>query len=341
MAEKVPQYAVDPYWPKPLPENWIIGQVSGVAVDRHDHVWIVHRPSSLTERETGLAQVPPIAECCIPAPSVLEFDPQGNVVRAWGATDDVQWPKTEHGMYVDAGGNVWTGGINSEDQVVFKSSPDGERLLSIGQWGQTGGSNDTRLLGRSADITVDDEANEVYIADGYGNRRIVVFDATTGDYKRHWGAYGKRPSDDELPPYDPDGALDTSFRGPIHAVRISNDGFVYAADRVNNRIQVFQKSGEFVTESFISTRTLAMGAVWDLEFSPDPEQTFIYVPDGTNMKVWILTRNDLEIVGYFGAGGRLAGYFEWVHSLAGDSNGNLFTGEVNTGKRLQKFVRTK
>ncbi len=341
MSESVPSFQVDPFWPKPLPNNWIIGQVAGVAVDARDHVWIVHRRASLSERETGAAQDPPIAECCIPAPPVIEFDPQGNVVRAWGGTDDAPWPKTEHGMYVDADGNVWTGGINAEDQVVFKSSPDGERLLSIGRWGKTGGSNHKRLLGSAADITVDTPANEVYIADGYRNRRIVVFNATTGAYKRHWGAYGERPDDAELPPYDPDGPVDLSFRGPMHAVRISNDGLVYTADRVNNRIQVFQKDGQFVSEAFISTRTLAMGAVWDLEFSPDDEQTYVYVPDGTNMKVWILTRSDLSIVGSFGVGGRLAGYFEWVHSLAGDTNGNLFTGEVNTGKRLQKFMRTK
>ena len=341
MAQAVPQYEVDPYWPKPLPENWIIGQVAGVAVDRRNNVWIVHRPRSLTERETGAAQDPPIAECCFPAPPVLQFDPDGHVVRAWGARDGERWPVTEHGLYVDGDDNVWTGGINDEDHVIFKSTADGERLLTIGQWGETGGSNDKRLLGRAADVAVDEEANEAYIADGYANRRVVVFDAETGAYKRHWGAYGEAPHDDQLPPYDPDGEVLRSFRSPVHAVRISNDGLVYTADRTNNRVQVFRKNGEFVAESFFATRTLAMGAVWDLEFSPDPEQTYLYVPDGTNMKVWILTRRDLQVVGAFGHPGRLAGYFEWVHSLAGDANGNLFTGEVNTGKRLQRFVRVK
>ena len=182
-------------------------------------------------------------------------------------------------------------------------------------------------------------AGEVYVADGYGNRRIVVFDAKTGAYKRHWGAYGERPDDGELPPYDPDGPAIRSFRRPMHAVRIANDGLVYTADRANNRLQVFRKNGQFVTEAFVATRTLAMGSIWDLEFSPDPEQRFIFAPDGTNMKVWILTRKDLQVVGTFGRAGRWAGCFEWVQSLAGDSQGNLYTGEVHSGKRVQKFVR--
>ena len=339
---RVPAYEVDPFWPKPLPHNWIIGQVSGVAVDAQDHVWIIHRPHSLTEREAGAVQSPPISECCVPAPSIIEFDPEGQVVRAWGGPDDARtspWPQTEHGIFVDASGCVWATFMGREDHVVFKCTADGDRLLTIGQWGKTSGSNDPTTLGQPADIAVDPMQNEVYIADGYGNRRIIVFDATTGAYHRHWGAYGERPYDDELPPYDPEGTVVRSFRRPIHAVRIANDGLVYAADRVNNRIQVFRKDGEFVTEAFHARGTLAMGSIWDLEFSTDPAQTFLFVPDGTNQKVWIMDRRELQVVGSFGRGGRMAGQFGWVHSLATDSHGNLYTGEVETGKRVQRFVR--
>ena len=340
LGSGVPAFEVDPYWPKPLPKNWIIGQVSGVAVDSRDHVWIVHRQGSLTDREAGAVQAPPISECCVPAPSVIEFDPDGNVVQAWGGPgSEEQWPQSEHGIFVDHEGNVWIGSDNRNDNVVLKFSSDGQRLLQIGRFGETGGSNDTRLLGRPADVTVDPETNEVYIADGYGNRRIIVFDATTGDYKRHWGAYGEPPDDAELGDYDPDAPPARSFRSPIHAVRLSRDGLVYAADRVNNRIQVFRKDGEFVMEAFVAKRTLAMGSIWDLEFSPDPEQTYVYVPDGTNNKVWILRRDDLRIAGSFGRGGRYAGQFNWVHNAAADSKGNLYTTEVETGKRLQKFGR--
>ena len=337
----VPAFQVDPFWPKPLPNNWILGAVAGVAVDAHDHVWIIQRPRTLTPREAGAVQDPPLSECCVPAPSVIEFDPDGNVVRSWGGPDDPNaqpWPGTEHGMYVDPNGNIWTTFMGQDDHVVFKSSPNGERLLTIGQLGTGGDSNDTLLLGRPTDVCVDPVANEAYITDGYVNRRVIVFDATSGDYKRHWGAYGERPDDSELEPYDPDAPPARSFRSPVHAVRIGNDELVYVADRVNNRIQVFRKSGEFVKEAFHATRTLAMGSIWDLEFSPDQDQTYLYVPDGTNQKVWIMTRRNLEVVGSFGRGGRMAGYFGWVHSLAVDSHGNVYTGEVETGKRLQKFL---
>ena len=352
-----PQYEVDPHWPKPLPENWILGQVSGVAVDSRNHVWIVQRPLTLTEREAGAVQPPPLADCCAPAPSVIEFDPEGNVVQAWGGPDSVEttadgnmlrawhrgdrWPQSEHGIFVDHRDNVWIGSNGRFDQVVLKFDRNGKRLLTIGRWDVTRGSGDTVHLGSPADITVDPATNEVYVADGYRNRRIIVFDAATGAYKRHWGAYGERPNDDPLPPYDPDGAMVRAFRSPMHAVRIARDGLVYAADRVNNRIQVFRKDGTFVREAFLAPRTLAMGSVWDLEFSPDDAQTWVFVPDGTNMKVWMLERATLEVAGTFGRGGRNAGQFEWAHNAAIDSDWNLYVTEVNTGKRVQKFIRRR
>lgn len=364
----VPQFEVDPFWPKPLPNDWIVGQCSGIAVDDRDHVWVVHRPGSLTQREAGKVQNPPWADCCVPAPPVLEFDPNGELVQAWGgrqpaplasvASNGELWPRSEHGIYIDQDRNVWLG---SMDEIVLKCAPDGKRLLTLGERAPAapaqpagpppepsptgairrapGHSNDLTRFGAPTDIAVDHDARETFISDGYGNRRIIVVDSETGAYKRHWGAYGLAPDDKQLPDYTAGEPPARSFRSPVHAVRIGNDGLLYVADRPNNRIQVFRKSGEFVKEAFVATWTLAMGSVWDLDFSPDREQTFIYVPDGTNMKVWILTREDLKVVGSFGHGGRQAGQFEWVHNLACDSNGNIYTSEVNTGKRVQKFIK--
>ena len=355
----VPQYTVDPFWPKPLPNNWILGQCSGIAVDpTNDHVWVTHRPGSLTQREAGQVQNPPWADCCTPAPPVLEFDPAGELVRAWGgAKDGVLWPRSEHGIYVDHDGNVWCG---SMDEIVIKSRPDGTRLLTLGERSPPappptgprpdpsptgairrapGASNDLTKFAAPTDIAVDIDARETYVSDGYGNRRIIVVDSETGAYKRHWGAYGEKPDDGPMPDYVANETPARSFRSPVHAVRIGNDGLVYVADRPNNRIQVFRKSGAFVKEVFLATWTLAMGSVWDIEFSPDANQTFVFIPDGTNCKVWILKRDDLSVVGTFGRGGRMAGQFEWVHNIAADSQGTLYTSEVNTGKRVQKFVR--
>jgi hypothetical protein len=331
----VPVYEVDPSWPKPLPNNWILGQISGVAVDSRDHVWIVQRPLTLTDREAGAVQDPPLSLCCVPAPSIIEFDREGNVVQAWGGPDSVEanaeggpvrawiqgerWPQSEHGIFVDHQDNVWMGSNGRLDQVVLKFDRSGRRLLTIGEWEVSGGSGDTEHLGSPADIAVDQETNEVYIADGYRNRRIIVFDAETGAYKRHWGAYGERPDDGPLPPYDPDAEPIRSFRSPMHAVRIADDGLVYAADRVNNRIQVFRKDGTFVREAILAPRTLAMGSVWDLELSPDARQTWLFIPDGTNM--------------------RYAGQLNWAHNAAVDSEWNLYVTEVNTGKRVQRYVR--
>lgn len=344
----VPRMTVDPSWPKPLPGTWILGQVSGIAVDRHDHVWIVHRPATITAREAAAAQSPPLGDCCVAAPSVMELDQSGTVVRAWGGKAQVdrypQWPQSEHTIFVDGHDNVWIGSNGRTDQVVLKFSPDGTLLLTLGQWGKTGGSNDTTLLGQPAGIAVDDAAREVYVADGYGNRRVIVFDAETGAFKRYWGAYGRRPDDTPLPRYDPAAPPPPQFRASdpavvaVHAVRLDKDGLVYVADRGNDRIQVFRKNGEFVREAFVARQTLAMGSTWDIAFSRDPAQRFAFVADGTNQKVWILRRDDLQVVGAFGRGGRNAGYFGWVHNVAVDSRGNVYTAEVDIYKRVQKFV---
>lgn len=349
-SDGVPRYAVDASWPGDLPNDWILGQVSGIAVDGQDHVWVLHRPRTLTEREAGAVQDPPLAECCVPAPAVLELDAEGKVLRSWGGPDHhPDWPPSEHGIYVDGADNVWIGSNSRGSTVVLQFTADGEHVRTLGVPGDPGaGSNDTTRLSQPTDVFVDDEAGEVYVADGYGNRRIIVFDRATGAYRRHWGAYGERPHDDPLPPYDPDAPPSRSFHAgcegrvsciaALHAVAVSEDDLVYAADRSNNRIQVFREDGTFVREGWIAPETLAMGSVWDIGFSADPDQSFLLVPDGTNMKAWIVRRSDLEVVGSFGRGGRQAGQFNWVHNLAVNSEGAVYTSEVSDGKRVQRFV---
>ena len=346
-----PAFHVDPAWPKPLPNRWLVGAVVGVHVDSRDHVWIVHRPGTLQPNETR--------SIWRAAPPVLEFDADGNLVSSWGGPGQgYEWPDLEHGIYVDGDDHVWLGAGGEKDAHLLKFTRDGKFLLQIGRKGRNGGSNDTQNLGGAANVTVDRAANEVYVADGYVNHRVIVFDATTGAYKRHWGAYGKRPDDEyftrageRLPSpfsgavqhenapsqYDPDGPPPPQFR-IVHVVRIANDGLVYVCDRTNDRIQVFRKDGTFVKEGFVAKRTLGSGSVWDIGFSTDPEQTYLIVPDGTNQQIWILRRDTLEVVSAFGSAGRWAGQFYGAHNLAMDSKGHLYITETYEGKRVQKFV---
>ncbi len=346
-----PAFRVDAAWPKPLPNRWLVGAVVGVHVDSRDHVWIVHRPRTLQPNETR--------SIWRAAPPVLEFDPEGNLVSSWGGPGaGFEWPDLEHGIYVDHNDHVWLGAGGEKDAHLLKFTRDGKFLLQIGRKGRNGGSNDTQNLGGAANVTVDRATNEVYVADGYVNHRVIVFDATTGAYKRHWGAYGKRPDDgyftragERLPSpfsgavqhenapsqYDPDGPPPPQFR-IVHVVRIANDGLVYVCDRTNDRIQVFRKDGTFVKETFIAKRTLGSGSVWDIGFSTDPAQTYLFVPDGTNQQIWVLKRDTLEIVSAFGGAGRWAGQFYGAHNLAVSAKGDLYITETYEGKRVQKFV---
>jgi hypothetical protein len=338
-ANDVPRFQAEPFWPKALPENWILGQVSGIAVAPDDTVWVVHRPATLLDDEKGASLNPPATKCCKAAPAVLAFDADGNLKHAWGGPGEgYDWPKSEHGIHIDKEGNVWLAGNSKEDHQILKFSPDGKFLLQVGKPGNPGGSNSTSQLGSPAHMVIDDAANELFVADGYLNRRVVVFDSKTGAYKRHWGAYGKQPGpDDKLPPYKPDDALSQSFGNPVHCVRIANDGLVYVCDRVNDRIQVFRKDGTFVKEFRVVPETLQNGSVWDLVLSTDPQQQFIFIADGANGQIHTIAREDGKLLSQWGRHGRQPGQFKWVHNIAIDSKGNLYTSEVGFGRRTQKF----
>jgi hypothetical protein len=348
-AQDVPRYKVDPAWPKPLPNNWIIGQVGGMAVDKDGNIWVFQRPRSNTVDELSAAQSPPLAECCIAAPSVLQFDKAGNLLKAWGGPGHVpNWPASEHGIYVDRTGNVWLSGNIAktndapEDREILKFTNDGKLIMTIGRSVDGPDNNqDTTYLGRVAAMDADEDAGEIYAADGYGNRRVVVFDMNNGAFKRGWGAYGIPLSQIDNGPqaaYNPTAPAAKQFLGPVHCIRLSVDGLVYVCDRTSNRIQVFTKQGRFVKEFFVSPRTLGNGAPWTVSFSRDPQQRYLLVGDGRNNVIRILNRNDGVQVATFGRNGRNAGQFHWVHQVVSDPEGNLYTGEVDTGKRLQKFV---
>lgn len=327
---EIPQYRVDAMWPKPLPDNWILGGVSGVTVDAQDHVWIIHRPRTLIDRDGP----PPTSVCCKPAPNVIEFDPQGNVVQAWGGDGPgYKWGSSEHGISVDPQGNVWV--TDETDDIVLKFSRQGKFLLQLGMFGVQKGNNDVETLGGPCQAHVDGAANEVFIGDCHGNRRMIVFDAMTGMYKRRWNAYGGMTTEGRAPAYDPNGPPSKDFLSP-HCLRLSSDGLVYVCDRGNNRIQVFRKDGTFVEEVVVDKPAVPIGVPWDMAFTPD--ERFILVADGANQKIWIVERKPLRVVGSFGRGGRNAGQFLWINALETDSRGNLYTGEVTKGDRVQKFV---
>jgi len=339
-ADSAPLFEVDPFWPRPLPDHWVLGSVVGVGVDSRDHVYIIHRQAPLNERtEIGAATNPPTGECCRPAPYVLEFDPDGNLVNAWGGQGEgYTWPASNHGITIDPMDNVWIGGNGDGDGHVLKFSRDGTFLAEFGIPGRDLDSNSTEHFGRPAKISFDADAQEAYVSDGYRNRRVAVLDMNTGAMKRFWGAYGNVPSDENTGPYDPDAPLIDQFRTPVHCAEPTHDGFVYVCDRPNNRIQVFRKDGTFVDEVQIAPRTLGDGAIWDIAFSRDPAQTYMYVADGKNMKVYIMDRLSLEVLTSFGDGGRQPGLFFAVHSIATDSRGNIYTTETYEGKRVQKFL---
>jgi DNA-binding beta-propeller fold protein YncE len=339
-GKQAPMFEVDPFWPKPLPNHWILGSTIGIGVDSRDHIYIIHRRDTFNERtEIGAATDPVKSDCCIPAPNVLEFDPEGNLVNHWGGPGEgYTWPSSNHGITIDHKDNIWIGGNGRSDSHILKFSRDGKFLAEYGTPGSETDSNSKENFGSVAEISFDPDANEAYVADGYRNKRVAVLDADTGEMKRYWGAYGNVPDDTNPGPFVPGQEPAQQFRNPVHCAQPSNDGLVYVCDRVNNRLQVFQTDGSFVEEMFVKPNSLGDGSVWDISFSPDPEQTFIYLADGTNRKIFIIERETLEILTNFGDGGRNPGQFFAVHGLVTDSKGNIYTTETYEGKRVQKFT---
>jgi hypothetical protein len=363
----VPSFKYEPDWPKQLPNAWVIGGVGAMFIDKKDHLWIAQRPAS-TSTVTERYALDGSGDCCAPAPPIMEFDPAGNLVQAWGPIHvaeppprptpgaapyagprrqmlvgkqvsapypDGVWPASEHGIFVDHKDNVWISSNAPPSQVV-KFTRDGKFLMRIGTKEATSSNDKENLAGPTA-VYVDPTSNEVFVSDGYRNRRVVVFDADTGKYKRHWGAYGKMPTDPQQ-----DTAMGETKKldqfSVTHCIVGDKDGLLYVCDRANSRIQVFKKDGTYVREAFVEPRKSGLGAVCGLAFSSDPEQRYVYVADPANKKVVILNRSDLKVVGSFGTGGREGGRLLEVHSLAVDSKGNVYTGEVVTNQRVQKFA---
>jgi hypothetical protein len=382
---QAPRFEVDPMWPKPLPNHWLLGSATGLAVDSRDHVYVIHLTDSFNTRtETGAGSTAgsttPAGECCTSAPNVLEFDPDGNLVSSWGGPGQgYDWPAQNAGIAIDPSGNVWISGIGGTDTRILKFSRDGKFIAQYGKAGQMpapaagaaadtayagvspgrgqfvtgrgrggrGGrgaapplpaaSTNTEMFGGATGFTFDAGSSEVYVADGSRNRRVAVVDMNTGAIKRHFGAYGAAPDDAAPLAYAPNDPPSKQFTG-VRCVERSTDGMLYVCDSRNNRIQVFLKDGKFVRESRIASNTLANGAVWDIAFSRDPQQRYLYVADGSNMKVHVLERQSLNHLTSFGEGGRYPGQFLAVSGVATDSKGNLYTVEADQGKRLQRFV---
>ena len=345
---QVPLFEPDPLHFALLPNQWVNGQVGGLTVDSHDNVWVLQRPMTIPAGEKAASLDPPEADCCFPAPSVLQYDADGQFVQAWGGPGEgYEWFSNEHGISVDDQDNVWLSGSAGPDNHILKFTSSGQFLMQIGQAGMNTGSNDTENVGGPADLFVYEPTNELFVADGYGNRRVIVFDADTGEYKRHWGAYGNQPDDSvELPSraefvqqLAAEEGAPQQFNNPVHAVHVTDDGMVYVGDRSHLRIQVFNLDGTFVREKFIRPGTLnSTGSVHAFAASPDPDQAFLYVADGANGWVHVLDRETLDVVSRVGGRkGHNAREFFHLHSFASDSMGNFFVGEVNEGHRYYRW----
>ncbi len=374
----VPWFEADALWPKPLPNNWILAAVIGVAVDARDNVWIIHRPQTLEQKESYSTRNE--ADCCTAAPDVLEFDRAGNLVRHWGKVEGHDWPSSNHGITIDRDGNVWLGANGAaqpgpapgsaeqfavpagrggraaapgaapaaaagregggergvyHDSFVLKLSPDGKFLGEIGKANGSKGSLDTENVKGVAQIRFLPQTNEVVMADGYGNKRVSVWDASTLKFKRMWGAYGKPPNDDPIPHYD---VNSPQFGNPVHCAQPSNDGLIYVCDRTNNRIQVFRTDGTYLRQYEVEPQTKGDGAPWEMAFSKDPQQKFAYISDGANEKIHVYDRQTMKEIYWFGGGGRQPGQFYAVHSIVTNSRGDIFTTETYRGQRVQKFT---
>jgi len=365
----VPWFQVDPFWPKPLPNHWVLAMTIGLSMDAKDNVWILHRPQTLEQKESYATRNE--SDCCTAAPDVLEFDPAGNLLHHWGR-DEVRgnghdWPSSNHGITVDKDENVWIGGNGAyqplpppgsaaqfapaaaapaaaapyaggvpqyHDSFILKFSPDGKYLGQIGKANGSKGSLDTDNVRGVAQIRIIPGANELVLADGYGNKRVSVWDAATLKFKRMWGAYGKKPDDAPIPHYD---VNSPQFGNPVHCAQPSNDGLIYVCDRTNNRIQVFKTDGTYLRQHIVKPDTKGDGSVWEIAFSRDPGQKFLYISDGANENIHVFDRASMKELYWFGGGGRQPGQFYAVHSIVTDTKGNIYTTETYRGQRVQKF----
>src|SRR5215831_8790350 len=341
---RVPEFKVDPAWPS-IPNNWVLGEVTSISVDSKDHIWVLHVPQSIPEAQRANA-----------APPVLEFDAAGKLLTSWGgaAGNDVggEWLGREHGIFVDANDFVWIGGRagwprattpGNSDDMIMKFTMAGKLVMQIGHRGQSAGNLDTENVHQATDIFVDTQAKEVYAADGYGNKRVIVFDSETGKFKRMWGAFGNPPPA-TFAPNAPVPQPQTTPEGPPefglpHAIKVSRDGIVYVADRINNRIQLFTREGKFLKQVRVTNEGSEVVPVpAGFAFSPDSKQQFLYVVDSGPMRVVIFDRKTMTQVGVVGGKGANPGEFDIVHHMAIDSKGNIYTAEIVNNRRAQKFV---
>ncbi|HVT98212.1 MAG TPA: hypothetical protein VHE33_11960 [Acidobacteriaceae bacterium] len=363
----VPKFEVDPSWPKPLPNHWMLGETIGISMDAHENIWVLHRPPSLEKNASSLTRGE--AKCCTAAPDVLEFDEAGNLIHYFGPPEGHDWPAGNHGITIDKDGNVWMAGASAaqpgpppgsaeqfakhpnggafdeetggefvkgqyHDSFLLKLSQDGKFLGEIGHANGSKGSLDTDNVRGVATIRFL-PTGELVAADGYGNHRVSVWDPVTMKLIRMWGAYGKPPTDDPIPHYN---VNSPQFGNPVHCAQPSNDGLLYVCDRTNDRIQVFKFDGTFVKQYGVAVNTRALGSVWEIAFSKDPAQKFMYITDGSNEEIHVFDRQSMKELYSFGGGGRQPGQFYGAHSIVTDSKGNIFTTETFDGARVQKFI---
>ena len=350
-ARQAPVFQVDATWPA-LPNNWILGTVTSVTVGPDNHVWIVHRPRTVAEAKRAQA-----------APPVLHYDAAGKFVKAWGGDGKgYDWPSAEHGISADYKGNLWFTGSGpsgggpgaSTDNMILKFSRDGKFLLQIGGRNQPGGNKDTKNFERATDVAVYQKTNEAFVADGYGNRRVIVFDADTGAFKRMWGAFGRPPDDDPpaavpgargagaggtaagaapaaaaAPPSTPEGS--PRFANPVHGIKVSNDGLVYVADRYQSAHSgVRHRLGSMsIRSSSIAVKARRQPGS---RSQPTLSRRTLYVADYGNSHLVVVNRKTLEVLYQFGTRSAKPGDFQGLHNMATDSKGNLYTAEVAPGQ---------
>ncbi len=342
-----PRFKVDTSWPK-LPENMVVGQVSGVSIDRDGNIWIVQRRDTVRNLPAGKEA----------APHVLKFSPAGDLLASWGGPSHApeidgvnQWPVNVHGLFVDDRNTVWIGGNGAGDHVVINLTTDGKYIGQIGKRTKTAGNLDKETLGGPADAYSDGET--VFIADGYTNKRIVAAHAHDHSFKAYWGAFATRPDapsrvgdfDQSMASSDADGGANLEsrmFGDIVHCVTKNKAGEIFVCDRRNNRVQIFRmdEKGEvsFVHNLPVAPETGGLRTASDVTFSPD--EKYMYIADMANERIWILLAETKQYLGYFGKAGKAPGEFTWLHSVVADSQGNLYTTEVNGGQRAQKFVLT-